>query len=86
MTIEETLEAAVQRAVDRNMGGIREELAAIKRAMPARFVTVAQAAEMLGCHQNTVRKMVADGQLRYKRVGRGVRIDASSLHGAGGDR
>jgi excisionase family DNA binding protein len=84
MTIEETLEAAVVRAVDRHMGAIREALARLERGQAPQFVTVAQAAEALECHQNTIRRMVEAGQLRYKRVGRGIRIDASSLHGAGG--
>jgi excisionase family DNA binding protein len=88
LTIEESIDSAVQRALDRHMGGLREELAELKRALPPRFVTIAQAAEALGCHKNTVRRMVKAGQLKYKHVGvgrNGIRIDASSLHGAGGD-
>lgn len=88
MTIEESIESAVQRAVDRHMGGIREEIAGLKRALPPQFVTIIQASEILGCHPNTIRRMVKAGRLVYKRVGigrNGIRIDASSLHGAGAD-
>lgn len=88
MTIEESIESAVQRALAQHVGAIRADIADLRRSLPPRMLTIAQAAEALGCHKNTVRRMVKAGQLVYKVVGlgrNGVRIDASSLHGAGGD-
>jgi excisionase family DNA binding protein len=85
MTIEETIEEAVARAVERNMAGIREDVAAIRSALPPRMLTIAQAAEALGCCKSTVRRMVKAGAVKYKVVGlgrNGIRIDASSLQGA----
>jgi excisionase family DNA binding protein len=86
MSIDDTIEAAVARAIDRHLGAIRADLAELKRGQAPQYLTVDQAAAALECHPNTVRRMVADGQLRYKRVGRGIRIDGGSLHGAGGDQ
>ena len=85
MSIDDTIEAAVARAIDRHMGAIRADIADLKRGQAPQYLSVDQAAAALGCHPNTVRRMVTNGQLRYKRVGRGIRIDGSSLHGAGGD-
>jgi excisionase family DNA binding protein len=85
LTIEESIDAAVSRALDRHLGAIREALSRLEHAQPPRLLTVAQAAEAMGCHAKTVRRMVEAGQLVYKRVGRALRIDARSLHGAGGD-
>ena len=87
MSIEESLEAAVSRVCERYMGRILESLRRLESATPPRMLTVAQAAEALGCCTGTVRRMVKDGRLTHKLIGlgrNGIRIDASSLHGAGG--
>lgn len=86
MTVEEAIVAAVERAVDRRLAGVEQQLAALVAAQPPRMLTIAEAAEALGCHPNTVSRMVKAGQLVYKRVGRAVRIDSRSLNGAGGGR
>jgi len=86
-SIEEAIEAAVSRVCDRYMARIFEVLRRLESATPPRMLTVAQAAEALGCCKGTVRRMVKDGRLTYKVIGlgrNGIRIDASSLHGAGG--
>lgn len=84
MTIEETIQAAVDRAVDRKLASVDAKLDQLLAGQAPRWLTVAEAAEALSCHQHTVRRMVKKGQLTYKRVGNGVRIDARSLQGAGG--
>lgn len=83
-TLEEVVDQAVERALDRHMAGIRAQLEQLVAATPPRYLTIAQAADAMGCHRNTVHRMVKAGQLVYKRVGRAVRIDARSLQGAGG--
>jgi len=87
MTLEDAIESTVARVCDRYMGRILESLRRLESATPPRMVTVAQAAEALCCSKATVRRMVKDGRLTYKVIGlgrNGIRIDASSLQGAGG--
>lgn len=44
------------------------------------LLTTAQAAERLRVHPDTVRRLLADGRLRYFKIGRrSVRIDADDL-------
>jgi excisionase family DNA binding protein len=89
MTVEESIEVAVQRALDRHLAAIRESLARLEQSQPPKMMTIAEAAASLGCHPNTVRRMIKTGQLSYRRIGgrgSGVRIDAKSLHGAGWER
>jgi excisionase family DNA binding protein len=46
---------------------------------PERF-TIKQAAENVGCHQNTIRNLIASGQLPASRIGlRIIRIDKNDL-------
>jgi len=85
MNLDEMLADAVERAVDRHLASIRDGIAQLLRNQPPAMLTVAQAADALGCHPNTIRRMIDAGQLEYKRVGKaGLRINAASLHGAGG--
>lgn len=85
MNLDEMLAEAVERALDRHLGEMRRDIAQLLRNQPPAMLTVAQAAESLGCHQNTIRRMIDAGQLEYKRVGKtGLRISAASLHGHGG--
>ena len=42
-------------------------------------MTTAQAADYLGVHRDTVCRLLADGRLRYFKIGRSVRIDAADL-------
>lgn len=46
--------------------------------MPS-FITIDQAAERLGLHPRTVRRMICGGELPAYRVGRFVRIDPDDL-------
>ncbi len=43
------------------------------------WVTYKQAEEISGLSRTTLRKLVDDGQIRIKRVGRAVRINRASL-------
>lgn len=47
--------------------------------MRTALLTTAQAAELLGVHPDTLRRLLADGRLRYLKVGRSVRIEAAEL-------
>ena len=43
------------------------------------FLTTTQAAEMMGCHINTIRNQIRSGKLRAAKFGRGWRIRKSDL-------
>ena len=84
-TLEEIIDAAVAAALDRHMVRVHEKLDLLVRAQPPRMLTVRQAADAMGVHVSTIRRMVGAGQLAYKRIGqngRGVRIDAAGISGA----
>ena len=45
-----------------------------------RYVTLAQAAEYLGCHEKTVRRLIAAGKLTGYRIGqRMIRVDLNEV-------
>lgn len=81
MNLEEAL-AAVVRAelapVLRELSDLRE---AVHAVTPPRFGTVAEAARVLGCSEQTIRARIADGRVEATRIGRAVRVDLSSLRG-----
>jgi excisionase family DNA binding protein len=80
LTLEEVVEGAVCRAVDKSLGALRDEMAALRARIPPRLVSVAEAAEATGLCQKTVRRKIAEGRLSAKRVGRRVLVDLSALH------
>mgnify|MGYP003663925826 FL=1 len=44
-----------------------------------KLVTVREAAQRLGCGEETVRRMVKSGRLKCKRIGNQIRIDPADL-------
>jgi excisionase family DNA binding protein len=44
-----------------------------------KLVTVREAAQRLGCGDETVRRMVKSGRLKCKRIGNQIRIDPADL-------
>jgi excisionase family DNA binding protein len=50
-----------------------------ERRNPEGYLTVTQAAELLRCHPDTVRSMIARGELAAVKIGHAWRIDANSL-------
>lgn len=75
LSFEETIEAAVAAGVRRELAPLLERIEALASRLPARLLTVAEAAKELGVHQRTVRRQVASGELAARKVGRSVRID-----------
>jgi excisionase family DNA binding protein len=80
-----TLEAAISEAVERAVAPLVEtqrklvaEIEQLRRALPAQLVTVKEAAEALGVHEDTIRRRIADGSLPSRRVGKRVRVDLSA--------
>lgn len=81
MSIEDAIAAAVQAHVSPLVVEIQRlsaQVGELRRALPARLVTLAEAAEQLGVSLATVRRRVRDGSLVSKKLGRAVRIDLSS--------
>ena len=58
---------------------LRAEVAALRAVSPPRFGTVKDAAKILLCSEQTVRRKIDLGEIRSTRVGRAVRVDLSSL-------
>lgn len=83
-TLADVIHALFVEALSSAMAPLRAEIEALRDRFPPKMLTVNQAAETIGCHPNTIRRMIQAGQLRYKRVGKaGLRVDASSLQGSG---
>jgi excisionase family DNA binding protein len=68
------MEARLEAKIEAGFAAIRREL------QPVQYITRAEAREQLDCSMDSVDRMVADGRLRAKKVGRAVRIDRTSLH------
>ena len=47
--------------------------------MARHLMTTVQAGDHLGVHPDTVSRLLADGRIRYFKIGRSVRIDAADL-------
>lgn len=64
------------------------EVAALRRAieehLPVSFISRPEAAERLGVSVDTVDRMVREGRITSRRIGRAVRIDPRSLRGPSG--
>lgn len=75
ISFEETIESAVAAAVRRELAPLQEAVAALATRLPARLLTVEEAAKELGVHKETVRRRVRSGELASRRVGRAIRID-----------
>lgn len=52
-------------------------------AQTSTYLTIAQTAEALSCSTDTIRRMIARGELRGRRFGRLIRIEAGELARAG---
>jgi len=58
---------------------LRAEIAALRESQPITLSTVPDVAKRLGISTRKAWRMVADGSLPVQRIGRSVRVDASSL-------
>lgn len=84
-SIEDLIEAAVARALTRSrlvdqLCGLRDEIAAIRRALPPQFGSIADAAKALGCCNRTVWRQIRAGKLPSRKVGRKTVVDLAALH------
>jgi excisionase family DNA binding protein len=77
--LERVVAAVVSEVVRRELGPLREQLAALAAAAPPVLVTVEVAAERLGLSLATVRRQAASGVLPARRCGRSWRIDLGAL-------
>lgn len=67
--------------ISENIDALREELRAVKRAVPPALVSVPDAARALGVSVATVRRRIADRSLPSTRVGRAVRVNLEAVTG-----
>jgi excisionase family DNA binding protein len=58
---------------------VRAELAEIRAVLPPRFVSLKEAAELMGVDPRTIVSMGERGECRTRRAGRRVLVDAASL-------
>jgi excisionase family DNA binding protein len=59
--------------------GLKAEVAALRAVSPPRFGTVRDAARILLCSEQTVRRKVDLREIPSTRVGRSVRVDLTAL-------
>ena len=59
---------------------LAEYLEPVRKALPPSLVSIEEAAGILGVSVATVRRRVKAREIVTKRVGRQIRIDATSLH------
>lgn len=70
--------AAIERYIDQR---VRDELAAVQVSDPGpTWLTLAQAAERLGCSADAVRMRVRRGRLDARHQGRRLYVSAASVH------
>lgn len=84
-----TLEDAISGALAAELAPLRAEIRrlvseveAVRRALPPRLMTVAEAAAALGVSVGTIRRRVKDGSLPFRRMGRSLRVDLSAQRAA----
>lgn len=81
MTLEAAIAEAVRAAVEPLVESNRRlatEIEQLRRALPAQLVSVQEAARVLGVHEDTIRRRIADGTLPSRRVGKRVRVDLTA--------
>ena len=62
---------------------VHDLLGEIRKALPPRMISVAEAAKALAVDPQTVRAMCKRGDLAHRRAGRRLLIDAASLRARG---
>ena len=58
---------------------VQAAVRALEKRIPARLVSVKEAAETLGCSESTVWRKIKVGEIPHRRIGRTVRVDLSRL-------
>jgi excisionase family DNA binding protein len=53
---------------------LQDEVKRLAERIPERYSTIAEAAEQLGVCKQTIRRKVAIGEIKSKRVGRSIRV------------
>jgi len=59
---------------------LRDEVRQLRQTTPQQLVDIEQAAAHLGVSTRTVKRMVAEGRIPYRRVGRFLRFPLASLN------
>jgi excisionase family DNA binding protein len=74
VTLDQTIEATVRRAVTEAVEPLVRKLDAIDRRQTSAPVSVAEAARRMGVSERTVRRRVSDGDLTATGSGRWMRV------------
>lgn len=81
MSLDEALAAVVRAELAPVLRELSDLRAAVAEVTPPLYGTVAEAARVLGCSEQTIRARIADGRIAATRVGRAIRVDLSTLRG-----
>jgi excisionase family DNA binding protein len=76
--LQDEIRLAVQPLANQ-IAALTEEVATLRKVTPVELVDVTQAAKILGCKPETVRRKVRDGSLKCKRVGTKMRFNPCEL-------
>ena len=68
-------------ALERETAAMRNDVGAIREALPPRLVSPADAARCLAVSLPTMRRWIKTGKVPFLKVGATVRVDLSRLHG-----
>ena len=77
--IDAALAAVVTEAVAPVLAELRDLRATVEALRPPRYGTIADAARILACSDQTVRARIADRRIVATQIGRAWRVDLSSL-------
>jgi excisionase family DNA binding protein len=80
VTLEDVIETAVSRAVAGAVGELKVEIAALRRALPPQLGSVQEAARACGCSTRTIWRLIRDGKLPHRKLGRKTVVDLTALH------
>lgn len=67
------------------MRDVQAGLRALEKRIPARLVSVREAADAVGCSACTIWRKIKSGEIPHRRIGRSVRVDISKLRALDAD-
>lgn len=80
VTLEDVIDTAVSRAVATAVGELKAEITALRRSLPPQLGSIQDAARASGCSTRTIWRLIRDGKLPHRKLGRKTVVDLTALH------